>query len=103
MASEFTLPLLLCVAPVVIAEVGALLRDERSRKHKHRERFEQMLHGPITWTRRELHIDEGEFATKPHHTHACQACGHVWRPAIVPTTGVRFLPGFKTSQGVAVK
>lgn len=43
----------------------------------------------------ELHIDEGEFATKVHHTHACQACGNVWRPAIVPTTGVRFLPGFK--------
>lgn len=44
MASEFTLPLLLCVAPVVIAEVGALLRDERSRKHEHRERFEQIEH-----------------------------------------------------------
>jgi rubredoxin len=41
------------------------------------------------------HIDEGEFATKPHHTHACQECGAVWRPAIVPTVGVRFLPGFK--------
>jgi hypothetical protein len=43
----------------------------------------------------ELHIDEGEFATQPHHTHACQKCGNVWRPAIVPTVGVRFLPGFK--------
>lgn len=42
-----------------------------------------------------LHIDEGEFATKPHHTHACQECGHVWRPAVVCTVGVRFLPGFK--------
>lgn len=41
------------------------------------------------------HIDVGEFATKPHHTHACQGCGMVWRPAIVPTVGVRFLPGFK--------
>jgi rubredoxin len=41
------------------------------------------------------HIDEGEFATKAHHTHACQGCGMVWRPAIVPTTGVQFLPGFK--------
>jgi predicted RNA-binding Zn-ribbon protein involved in translation (DUF1610 family) len=46
----------------------------------------------------ELHIDEGEFATKPHHTHACQHCGHTWRPAIVPTTGVRFLPGFKNEE-----
>jgi len=41
------------------------------------------------------HIDEGEFATKAHHTHACQHCGHVWRPAIKPTVGVQFLPGFK--------
>ena len=41
------------------------------------------------------HIDKGEFATKPHHTHACQACGMVWRPAIEPTVGVQFLPGFK--------
>lgn len=41
------------------------------------------------------HIDTGEFATRSHHTHACQTCGMVWRPAIVPTCGVRFLPGFK--------
>lgn len=43
------------------------------------------------------HVDEGEFATKPHHTHACQQCGNVWRPAIVNTVGVRFLPGFKNA------
>ena len=42
-----------------------------------------------------LHIDEGVFATKPHHTHSCQHCGMTWRPAVVPTVGVRFLPGFK--------
>lgn len=41
------------------------------------------------------HIDEGEFAMKKHHTHACQHCGMVWRPAVVPTVGVQFLPGFK--------
>ena len=41
------------------------------------------------------HLDVGEFATKSHHTHACQHCGVVWRPAIVPTVGVAFLPGFK--------
>lgn len=43
----------------------------------------------------ELHVDQGEFATKRHHTHSCQACGHTWRPAVVATVGVRFLPGFK--------
>lgn len=42
------------------------------------------------------HIDKGEFATKPHHSHACQKCGNVWRPALVHTVGVEFLPGFKT-------
>jgi rubredoxin len=41
------------------------------------------------------HIDVGEFATKVHHTHACQHCGMVWRPAVVATCGVQFLPGFK--------
>jgi len=39
----------------------------------------------------ELHIDEGEFATKPHHTHQCERCGAVWRPAEENTVGVRFL------------
>lgn len=43
----------------------------------------------------ERHIDEGEFATKPHHTHACQHCGMCWRPAVTATVGVQFLPGFK--------
>jgi len=45
----------------------------------------------------ERHIDEGDYATKSHHTHACQHCGHVWRPAVVPTCGVQFLPGFKNA------
>lgn len=60
-----------------------------------------LLHCPMCHAR---HIDEGEFATKAHHTHACQGfvveegkrfrCGHVWRPAIVATVGVEALPGF---------
>lgn len=41
------------------------------------------------------HVERGEFATRPHHTHACQACGTTWRPAVVATVGVEFLPGFK--------
>lgn len=41
------------------------------------------------------HVDQGIFAARPHHTHACQSCGHVWRPAVVKTVGVQFLPGFK--------
>lgn len=43
----------------------------------------------------EMHIDEGEYATKLHHTHTCQRCGLSWRPAVEYTVGVKFLPGFK--------
>ncbi len=42
-----------------------------------------------------LHVDEGVWATKVHHTHSCQYCGMTWRPAVVATVGVQFLPGFK--------
>jgi hypothetical protein len=42
-----------------------------------------------------LHVDEGRFAMDAHRDHACQICGAVWRPALVPTVGVRFLPGYK--------
>lgn len=51
-----------------------------------------ILHCPMC---HERHYDEGEFAHKAHHTHACQGCGHVWRPAKVNTHGMRFLPGYK--------
>lgn len=54
-----------------------------------------LLRCPFCNTR---HIDVGEFATKVHHTHACQTCGEVWRPAVVPTVGVQFLPGFKNEE-----
>ena len=51
-----------------------------------------ILHCPDCRAR---HVDAGEFATKPHHTHSCQSCGLTWRPAVVHTVGVQFLPGFK--------
>jgi len=53
-----------------------------------------LLHCPLCAAR---HVDVGEFATKAHHTHACQNCGHVWRPAIVNTVGVQFLPGYRNA------
>lgn len=54
-----------------------------------------ILHCPMCCER---HIDEGEFADKAHHTHACQGCGFVWRPAKVNTHGVRFLPGYSNAE-----
>jgi rfaE bifunctional protein nucleotidyltransferase chain/domain len=41
------------------------------------------------------HVDKNEFATKLHHTHACQFCPLVWRPAVFCTVGVAHLPGFR--------
>lgn len=43
------------------------------------------------------HIDQGEWASKPHHTHACQHCGHTWRPTTINTVGVRYLPEFQNA------
>jgi transposase-like protein len=51
-----------------------------------------LIHCPLCGKR---HIDLGPFATEPHSSHACQHCGHVWKPALEPTVGVQFLPGYK--------
>lgn len=45
------------------------------------------------------HLDEGDLATTPHRTHACQHCGALWAPAVVPTVGVKFLPGCRNEAG----
>jgi hypothetical protein len=34
------------------------------------------------------HIDEGEWASRPHRTHLCAECGLTWRPCERPTVGV---------------
>lgn len=40
--------------------------------------FPCTLYCPFCWT---LHVDEGEWATRPHHKHLCQnpKCGKLWR------------------------
>lgn len=57
--------------------------------------IEMVMFCPSCLTR---HIDAGEFAEKPHHTHACQECDVVWRPAVENTVGVQFLPVFHDEQ-----
>lgn len=32
------------------------------------------------------------WTNPPHRTHLCKACGHLWKPANVATTGVQELP-----------
>lgn len=46
------------------------------------------------------HVDEGPKGSVPHRTHACQHCGRLWAPAVVPTVGVRFLPGCRNDEDV---
>lgn len=31
---------------------------------------------------------QGEWTNPPHRSHLCHGCGHIWRPADVPTNGV---------------
>src|SRR5262245_26240868 len=76
----------------VLKNTQEQLRSAREEVAKLSEPIPLILTCPACGAR---HIDEGEFAVKLHHTHACQGCGMVWRPAIQPTVGVRFLAGFK--------
>ena len=32
---------------------------------------------------------QGEWKNPPHRSHLCHDCGHIWRPADVPTNGVK--------------
>lgn len=43
------------------------------------------------------HIDEGMWAHRPHKTHVCKACGHHWRPAAMPTVGVKSVTEMSSS------
>lgn len=82
------------------AHMGSIGLDDYRKYMAHQTKLARLCQEPIPMRIvcpecRTLHVDEGEFATKVHHTHACQSCGNVWRPAVVDTVGVRFLPGFK--------
>lgn len=86
-----------CTPQPDAGEQGATVADKEVLALQDRVReLEQPI--PMTlWCPKccQRHIDIGEFETKPHHTHSCQFCGLTWRPAVRPTVGVRFLPGFK--------
>lgn len=76
--------------PEETASANKWLREKLPSRNA--EPIPMLLYCPMCGKR---HIDEGEFATKSHHTHACQKCGNVWRPSILATVGVPFLPGLK--------
>lgn len=83
-------------------EAAAMIADWREVDAVRREMFDA-LPSPIPMFLtcpkcNARHVDQGEFATKPHHTHSCQECGLTWRPAVVHTVGVAFLPGFQDAE-----
>lgn len=46
-----------------------------------------ILHCPKCTTQ---HIDKGKWATtRTHKTHLCEKCGHLFKPAMCATVGVR--------------
>lgn len=75
-------------------ESFVMVKDKRAHNHT----IPMILTCPTCCAR---HIDEGDFAEVAHHTHACQSCGIVWRPAKVNTHGVRFLPGYSNKGEVS--
>lgn len=82
----------------IINAVRELWYKQRALAHQHDE-LKQQYEKPIPmllWCPEcgARHVDVA-LADKPHHTHACQRCGHCWRPAKVATVGVQFLPGYK--------
>lgn len=93
--------------PAVVAAITAVIRTDAFRELVDRG-FDQskaitLVVGPVPLRLicercGELHIDEGEQATTVHRTHACQHCGALWAPAVVPTVGVLFLPGCRNTE-----
>ena len=46
---------------------------------------DMMLHCPACHAQ---HVDAAPWDTRPHRSHLCHSCGHIWRPADVCTNGV---------------
>lgn len=86
-------------------EINMLIHANQPQEDKLKaevERLTKALADPVPMrmpcpTCGQLHEDIGRWSVTPHHTHACQFCGMVWRPAIRNTVGVKFLPGFRNT------
>lgn len=81
-------------------EIDALFESVKNLSEYRGEPIPMVLYCPVG----HLHLDEGDWASRPHRTHQCQyivrsaefhvaekRCGLEWRPASVPTVGVRAL------------
>lgn len=92
-----------------VAEV-ALVEEAKAQHAALNEAWDRLSEAARVWSTRtpipitlwcpngHRHVDKGAFEAKPHHTHSCQVCGITWRPAVVDTVGVLYLPGFKDDE-----
>lgn len=83
------------VHPVVAAELLRLHMAAKQRVPS--DPIDMVLHCPTCGMQ---HIDApeehsavlprnyGHWSNPPHRSHLCHGCGHIWRPADVPTNGV---------------
>lgn len=104
----------------VLNEKAEELRREWSRAEAAESRLAEPLPLVLYCPAGHQHIDEGEWATKPHKTHRCtfhewadsdmpeqdgigfiqvfKACGLEWRPANFPTVGIPALAAPSTQE-----
>jgi hypothetical protein len=52
------------------------------------EALPMILHCPLCSYQHVDKPDLPEWDNRPHREHLCHACGHLWTPALIPTTGV---------------
>jgi transposase-like protein len=50
-----------------------------------------------------LHVDTGEWASRPHRTHLCLDCGHTWTPSYFYTFGRLPLTAWEHTRAAAMK
>lgn len=51
--------------------------------------IDMVLHCPVCGRQHVDEPDENGWTNPPHRSHLCHGCGCIWRPADIPTNGVR--------------
>lgn len=79
--------------PEVRADVSAHIRRIEEELEKPEPVLELLIICPRCFKQ---HVDEGEYATKPHKNHSCQFCGLTFQASgPVESVGVQFFRGYK--------
>ena len=84
------------VSELVMSIHAAESRAEAAERELAEERASPVLVILFCPLCRKQHIDEGEWAERPHRVHRCvddacgKGCGNEWRASLVPTCGVTY-------------